>query len=162
MLTERGLTPEAAGFATSLYILAATAGVPLGGWLADRTGRPHLIVLVSMAAGAALFPSLLHLPIPVLLAALVIGGLLVGLAPGPVVAMPGRILPAQARAFGTGVFYAIYYLQMLIMPPLAGATADRTGDVGSAFLLGGGMMALGIVAHAAYIRTAAASQAARI
>ena len=67
-----------------------------------------------------------------------------GLAPGPVVAMPGRILPPEARAFGTGVFYSVYYVQMMLVPPLAGTIADRVGDVGVAFILGGLMMALAV------------------
>jgi MFS family permease len=154
VLIERGFTTAAAASATSLYILTATLAIPLGGWLADRTGRGTLVVLVSLVAGVVLYPALLHLPIPLVPAALAVGGAVVGLAPGPVVAMPGRILPPEARAFGTGVFYAIFYLQMMIVPPLAGAIADRVGDVGVAFILGSAMMAAAVVALAAFVRTA--------
>ena len=154
VLIERGFTPAAAGSATSLYILAGAIGVPLGGWLADRTGRPHTIILISLGVGAVLYPALLHLPIPFMLAALLVGGVIVGLAPGPVVAMPGRILPPEARAFGTGVFYSIYYVQMMLVPPLAGTIADRVDDVGVAFILGGLMMALAAAALAVFVGTA--------
>ena len=162
VLIERGLTTAAAGSATSLYILTATLAIPLGGWLADRTGRPNLVILASLVAGVVLFPALLHLPIPLMLAALVVGGAIVGLAPGPVVAMPGRILPPEARAFGTGVFYSIYYLQMMLVPPLAGLIADRVGDVGVAFILGAVMMTLAVGALAAVVRTATPPRAAGV
>ena len=153
VLIERGFTPAAAGSATSLYILAGAIGVPLGGWLADRTGRPDTIILISLGVGAVLYPALLHLPIPFMLAALLVGGVIVGLAPGPVVAMPGRILPPEARAFGTGVFYSIYYVQMMLVPPLAGTIAI-VDDVGVAFILGGLMMALAAAALAVFVGTA--------
>lgn len=162
VLVERGFDLPAAGSATSLYILAATVGVPLGGWLADRTGRPGTIILVSLGVGTVLYPALLVLPIPLMLGALLVGGVIVGLAPGPVVAMPGRILPPESRAFGTGVFYSIYYVQMMLAPPLAGAIADRVDGVGVSFILGGGMMALAIAALAAFVRTATPPRAADV
>lgn len=112
------------------------------------------MILVSLGVGAVLYPALLHLPIPFMLAALLVGGVIVGLAPGPVVAMPGRILPPEARAFGTGVFYSIYYVQMMLVLPLAGTIADRVGDVGVAFILGGLMMALAAAALAVFVGTA--------
>ncbi len=153
-LVERGFTPTAAGSATSLYILSATLAIPLGGWLADRTGRPNVIILASLVVGAVLFPALLVLPIPLMLVALVVGGVIVGLAPGPVVAMPGRILPPESRALGTGVFYSIYYVQMMLAPPLAGGVADRVGDAGTTLVLGGAMMAAAVAALAVFARSA--------
>lgn len=153
-LAETGLDPAAAGSAVSLYIVVATLMIPLGGWLADRTGRGDLVVLASLVAGAALYPAVPFLPIPLALAAFGLAGLIVGLAPGPTVAMPGRILRPEARAFGTGVFYAIYYAQMMVAPPLAGALADRLGDVRVAFLLAAAMMALAIPALAVFRLTA--------
>lgn len=154
VLVDRGFSTSAAGSATSLFILAGALAVPLGGWLADRTGRWILIVAVSLVAGVVLFPALLHLPAPLMLAALVAGGVIFGLAPGPIVAMPGRVLSPETRAFGTGVFYSIYYLQMMLVPPLAGAIADRVGDVGIAFILGAIMMAMAVAALVAFVRTA--------
>ena len=60
----------------------------------------------------------------------------------------------EARAFGTGVFYSIYYVQMMLVPQLAGTIADRVGDVGVAFILGGLMMALAAAALAVFVGTA--------
>lgn len=154
VLVGRGLSNTAAGSATSLYMLIATLAIPLGGWLADRTGRRDTIVFASLLGGALLFPALLFLPVDHVTLAFCIGGLIVGLAPGPIVSMPGYILPPRARAFGTGVFYSIYYVLMMIAPPLAGAIADSLGTVNSTFVMGSVLMGLAIAAHLAFRRTA--------
>ncbi len=115
-----------------------------------------MIVFLSLATGVALFLALLVLPVPATIAALAIGGVVVGLAPGAILAMPGRILPDEARAFRTGVFHSIYSLQMMSLPPLAGAIADRRGDVSLAVLPGSVMLALALVALGGFARSAPA------
>jgi MFS family permease len=154
VLVERGYAVAAAGSAIAVYIIAATVAIPLGGWLADRSGRGDLVVFASLITGAVLFPALLYLPDIFMLAALLLGGLVIGLAPGPVVAMPGRVLRPEARAFGTGVFYSICYALVMLAPAMAGAIAERMDDVNVALLLGGAMNALAIPALIAFRRTA--------
>jgi MFS family permease len=158
VLTERGMPVIAASSAISFYIIAGAISIPIGGWLADRTGRANAVIFVSLVGGMMVFPAVLYLPDSFILAALVVGGLLAGLAPGPVVAMPGLILAPEIRAFGTGVFYSIYYLLMMVAPALAGALADYVGDVNVAFILGSGMMLLAIFAHWAFRQTASPPQ----
>ena len=158
VLAERGMTIAAASSAISVYIFAATFAIPVGGWLADRTGRANSIISVSLVGGMLVFPAVLYVPDSFVVAALILGGLLAGLAPGPVVAMPGLVLSPETRAFGTGVFYSIYYLQMMIAPALAGALADHLGDVNVAFVLGAAMMLVAIIAHWAFQQTASSSQ----
>ena len=150
VLVDRGMAITAASSAISLYIFTATLAIPLGGWLADRTGRAHGVILASLIGGMMVFPAVLYLPQTLIPTALVLGGLFAGLAPGPVVAMPGLILSAEARAFGTGVFYSMYYLITMIAPALAGALSDRLADVGVTFLLGAALMLLSILALWAY------------
>jgi MFS family permease len=161
VLVGRGFSPEQAGSAIGLYIIAAAVAIPLGGWLADRSGRGDLIVYASLVAGIVFFPAILGLPDSLIVPVLILGGLVVGLAPGPVVAMPGAVLPPEMRAFGTGVFYSIYYVQMMIAPPIAGALADGFQDVTLAFVMGAVMMAAAVVANVAFGRTARAPAVAR-
>lgn len=158
VLGERGMTIAAASSAISFYIIAGAISIPVGGWLADRTGKANWVIFASLVGGMLVFPAVLYLPDSYIVAALIVGGLLAGLAPGPVVAMPGLILAPETRAFGTGVFYSIYYLQTMIAPALAGALADYMEDVSVAFLLGSGMMLLAIVAHWAFRQTASTQQ----
>lgn len=154
VLIERGMPVITASSAISAYIIAGAISVPVGGWLADRTGHSNQVILVSLVGGMLVFPAVLYLPNSFLLAILVLGGLLAGLAPGPVVAMPGLILAPEMRAFGTGVFYSIYYMLMMIAPALAGTLADYVGNVSVAFVLGAGMMLLAIFALWAFRQTA--------
>lgn len=161
VLGERGMTISVASSAVSLYILAATIAIPIGGWLADRSGRANEIIFVSLLGGMLVFPAVLYLPDSLVVAALVLGGLVAGLAPGPVVAMPGLILAPETRAFGTGVFYSIYYVQMMMAPALAGGLADGLGDVRVAFVLGTLMMLIAIIAHWAFLQTASSPQVQR-
>lgn len=158
VLAERGFPVIAASSAISSYIIAGAISVPVGGWLADRTGQPDRVILISLIGGMLVFPAVLYLPNSFLLAALVLGGLLAGLAPGPVVSMPGLILAPEMRAFGTGVFYSIYYVLMMIAPALAGALADYVVNVSVVFFLGAGMMLLAVFAHWAFRKTASPPQ----
>ena len=159
VLTERGMPLTAASSAISFYIISAALSIPLGGWLADRTGSANWVILASLFGGMLVFPAVLYLPDTYVLAALVLGGLFAGLAPGPVVSLPGLILAPETRAFGTGVFYSIYYLLMMIAPALAGGLADYMGDVNVAFLLGACMMLLAIMALGAFRQTASSPKA---
>ena len=156
ILAGRGLSVTAASSATSLYMLTATLAIPLGGWIADRSGRRYTVILVSLVAGVVMFPALLYLPVSYAGVVLGLCGLVVGLSPGPIVSLPSYILSAQARAFGTGIFYSMYYVLMMIAPPMAGAIADRVNDVSVTFLLGSGMMAGAILALMVFRRTATA------
>ena len=146
ILIERGFSAAGASSAISFNILAGTIAIPLGGWLADRTGRRDTVILASLIAGVVLYPALLYLPISYVPVVLVVGGLVVGFGPGPIVSMPSLILPQHARAFGTGVFYSIYYALMMIAPPIAGAISDRLGNVNMAFIMASFMMAIAIFA----------------
>ena len=56
------------------------------------------------------------------------------------------VLPPETRAFGMGVFFAIYYAVMMVAPAVAGGIAERQGDTGVAFLLGAVMMAMSFAA----------------
>ncbi|MEW9919915.1 CynX/NimT family MFS transporter [Marimonas sp. MJW-29] len=145
VLLDRGLSTSAASSLTSLYMIFGAVGIPVGGWLADRTARPYVVISVSLFSGIVLFPVVLIAPLWSLAPLLCFGGFLIGLAPGPIVAMPGQILPEASRAFGTGVFYSIYYALMMVAPPLAGAVADALGAVDVAFLIGAVFMAAAVL-----------------
>ena len=82
-------------------------------------------------------------------------GLVMGLCPGPIMTMPGQVLRPEARAFGMGVFFAVYYAVMMVGPALGGGVADLTGDAGTAFWLGTAMLVASIVSLVAFRRMTA-------
>lgn len=156
ILTDRGLTPTVASSAISLFMFAVVIAAPLGGWAADRTGLRDGFILISLIAAIILFPALLYLPVSYAWVSFGVAGFIIGLAPGPIVSMPSAILSQQARAFGMGVYFSIYYVLMMIAPPLAGAIADRLGNADVTFVLATIMMAAAILALGVFRRTAIA------
>jgi MFS family permease len=118
--------------------LAAAGIISVGSWLmifsgalcgqiADRFGRRDIILPVCMA-GAIVSLLLLSVPSAGLAASLLFG--LIGIAPaGVIMALAGEALRPEVRAFGMGIFFTVYYVFMVAIPPLAGAVMDATGSV---------------------------------
>mgnify|MGYP005993486659 CR=1 FL=1 len=118
--------------------ISAAGIISIGSWLmilsgaacgqiVDRFGGRNIVLSVCMG-GAVVSLLLLSLPGAGLGASLLFG--LVGMAPaGVIMAMAGRAMRPQVRAFGMGIFFTLYYAIMLITPPVAGAILDVTGNV---------------------------------
>src|SRR5205085_8315171 len=50
--------------------------------------------------------------------------LVIGLPPGPMMALAPEALQPQSRAAGMGVFYTWHYAAMTVLPAIAGAARD--------------------------------------
>jgi MFS family permease len=134
MLNQHGWSISAAGSVISIVLWLAVISIPLGGVLADRTGRPHLV----LASGCIIFAALMII-LPrtdAVISTLTAIGLLSGLPVGPMMSLPARVLKAQTRAIGMGIFYTLYYATMMLGPVAAGALAKSTGQAASAFDFG--------------------------
>ncbi|EAV44285.1 transporter, putative [Roseibium aggregatum IAM 12614] len=145
LLKDQGWTLAAAGSVISAFMVVFSVAVPLGGILADKTGRANAIIIVSLAAFAVLMPLVPVLPpFAVAVVFLIVGGLF-ALAAGPIMTLPSSILPPASRTFGMGVFFSIYYVVMMVAPRVAGELADWTGNAGIALIAGAGMAAICIL-----------------
>jgi MFS family permease len=138
MLVERGWTVTAAGSAISIVLWLATFGGVSGGFLADWTKRPQLILAGGCVVFAALVIALARssLVIPIVIAI----GLISALPSGPMLSLPARVLSPSTRAIGMGIFYTVYYATMMLGPPVAGAAAKWTGSAAAAFDFGALML----------------------
>ena len=134
MLVERGWTAGEASSVTSVVLWVMAIGIPCAGFLADRIGRNDLV----LATGLVLFGMaiLVASRTDAVLVAFVVLGLAASLSPGPIMALPSRILDADRRAVGMGVFYTLYYVVVVVAPMIAGALADRFKSTAVAFDLG--------------------------
>ena len=125
MLVERGWSIAAAGSTISIVLWLAVFSVPSGGLLADRTGRPQIILV----AGCIVF-ALLMIPLPrsgaVVLTSSALG-LIGGLPAGPIMSLPARVLQPATRAIGMGLFFTVYYAAMMLGPVIGGSLAKWTG-----------------------------------
>lgn len=156
LLTEQGWTLATAGTAISAFMVVFSIAVPLGGIIADKTGRRSEIILVSLSSFVLLMPFVPALPAwAIALIFLVVGGLF-ALGAGPIMTLPSAVLPPESRTFGMGLFFTIYYAVMMIAPRLAGDIADRNEDAGLAFVAGAALCLASIVALLFFTRAMAA------
>lgn len=153
LLNEKGWSLASAGTAISAFMIVFSVALPLGGILADRTGRRDLIILISLASFAALMPLVSYVPPWIIATIFLVVGILFALAAGPIMTLPSLVLPPEARTFGMGVFFSIYYGVMMITPRFAGAMADKAGDAGVVFLLGALMCVACILALGLFRRS---------
>ena len=118
LLAARGSGLAGAALVSSFATWGLILSVPMGGYLADRTGRGYEIMLGTLLAMALAMPLVLAAPSPLLM--LIIFGLIAGPAGGIIAALPARVLAPEARHLGLGIFFTLYYLGMALLPGLAG------------------------------------------
>jgi MFS family permease len=140
VLSERGWSLTAASSTTSIFVIATAIALPLGGIIADRTGRRDTVILISLIGYSALIPLVLFSPAWGITIALSVAGFFFGLGAGPIMTLPAVILRPDSRALGMGVFFSIYYALMMAGPAIAGALADRAGEAGVTFLFGSALL----------------------
>jgi MFS family permease len=97
---------------------------------------------------------MLYLPVSYAWVGFGVAGFLVGLAPGPIVSLTAQILSPQTQAFGTGIYYSVYYVLMMLAPPVAGAIADYIQDTNVALILAALMIGAAILAFGIFRRSA--------
>ena len=154
MLVEHGWSIAEAGSTISIVLWISVVSVPLGGLLADRTGRPATIIIASGLVTATLMVLLPRsgavLPIVIAL------GLISGLPAGPIMSLPSRVLQPQTRAIGMGVFFTMFFGCMMLGPVVGGACAKWAGSAAAAFDFGAAMILLCPVLLWGFERIAAA------
>lgn len=152
LLTWRGWSLAGAGSAISAFMLVVAVVLPLGGVLADRTGRVGTVIAVSLSGFAVLGPLVPLAPGWAIAPLLMALGALTALGAGPIMTLPARVLSPEARGFGMGVYFTFYYGVMMIAPRVAGGIAEKAGDPGLAFHLGAVMSVLALASLAAFLR----------
>lgn len=125
LLAERGLAAAQAALVSSAATWPLIASIPLGGYLADRTGRGAAIMHFSFVAMAACISLSLFVPSPIF--AFVLIGLVMGPAAGIIMALPARALRPESRNLGMGIYYTWYYIGMALLPGIAGWCRDVSG-----------------------------------
>jgi MFS family permease len=138
LLTGRGWGLAEASSATSIAIWFSALSVPVGGVLADRTGRPNLVMVLSLLLTALAMAALSRFDFYV--ANMIVIGVVSGLPVGAIMSLPARVLAPATRAMGMGVFFTMLYGFSVLSPVIAGALIDRTGWDGAAMDFGAAML----------------------
>ena len=124
-LVAEGASPQLAGAVASLVGWAILPLLPIGGALAERTGRPVLVCGMCIGGmGLALLALLNGAPA---MPALIAFGFLAAPPASLIMAFLGRVLSPESRAFGIGIHYMMFYGGLALLPPLAGWLRDLTG-----------------------------------
>jgi predicted MFS family arabinose efflux permease len=126
VLVAGGYGPAQAAGIISLASWMMILSGPLGGRLADRSGRGPLIMTVCTAGGIVSLLLLRHTEMAVLLS--LAYGLFGGAPAGVIMALTGEAMAPQRRAFGMGLFFSFYFVLMTLGPPVAGWLFDLSGD----------------------------------
>ena len=148
MLVGRGWSLAEAGGTTGLALWLTVVSVPLGGIIADRTGRPASVLVGGVLSFALLLGIAARTDFVVpAFAAL---GLVGGLPAGVIMSLPVRVLSAQTRAVGMGIFWTMFYAIIVTAPLFAGYLAAATGDASTAFDLGIADLLLACAAFAVF------------
>ena len=138
MLVERGWSPTEASSTTSIVLWLVALSVPLGGFLADRTGSRDMILIAGLLGFALLMAVAPGADWAI--ATFIALGLVGGLAAGPIMSLPAAMMQPHNRAFGMGVFFTIYYLCIFAGPVVAGTLAETFGNAGVTFSFGAALL----------------------
>jgi MFS family permease len=138
MLVERGWSITAAGSAISIVLWLTVLTATVGGLLADRTGNHNSIMVSCFFVFAML--SALASRTDAIIAILIALGMSCGLATGPILSLPARVLEPETRAIGMGAFFSISYVGLVLGPVLGGKYATWAGSAGAAFDFGAAVL----------------------
>jgi len=148
LLISRGASVAQAGSLVSLGIWVSLLSIPIGGYIADRLGRPNTLIVSGALATAACIALLPLTPLPVLW--LVLAGAVLGLAPGAIMALLPQTLEAHHLATGLGTLYTIFYLGMALAQTVAGLTRDLSGSPAMPIYFAAALMATTVLGLGAF------------
>jgi MFS family permease len=153
MFVSRGWPIAEAGSITSTVLWLLAIGAPIGGLIADWTGRRLLIlILANLSFAAALgFAAMSE---NVFLAVILLG-VTSGVGVGVMVSLPAAVLAPAQRATGMAVFFALNYAGSLGGPVVSGWLAELAGDVTVAFQFGAICLIASVLCLVPYRRLAA-------
>lgn len=153
LMVGQGALPAEAARATSLILWTLAVAAPIGGLIADRTGRGREMIAVGVVVLAILAPMALSpaLTFWVFLAF----GVFSGMVAGPIMGLPARVLTPSERTAGMGLFFTVYYVVFVAAPVLAGFLADATGTISAAFWSAAGFELAALVSLILYVSAVA-------
>jgi predicted MFS family arabinose efflux permease len=140
LFTALGWSLSEANWIVSLLGWSLIASIPFSGLIVERIGRPNLAMTGSFLIGAGALAILPFVSAP--LVPFVIVGLVVGIPPGPLMALATQALRPQSRAIGMGVFFSCYYVVMALLPSVAGLVRDLSGTPAAPTLFAAAMVLL--------------------
>jgi cyanate permease len=122
VFVDRGQSRVEAAQLVSLLGWVLIPAVPFAGVIAERINKPYLIMtaglaVVALTSAALPFSGDIYPVFTVLVAAIAVPA-------GLIIALPAQALRPEARAYGMGIFYSVFYAAMAVLPSIAGILRD--------------------------------------
>jgi predicted MFS family arabinose efflux permease len=156
LLVASGFAVVEAGLVLAAASAISTFTLPLGGHLADRSGRPRAVLFggaLAFCACVALLPAAAATQSLVLVAiAAALISILGSMPVSPMVALPAAAMPAERRAVGLGLFYTWFYVGAAASPALGGWLYDLAGTPAAPVYLNAVLGLATVALYAAFIR----------
>ena len=122
LFAQRGYSLAEASRLVSLLAWAVIAAVPVAGYLTERLRWPNIAMFGGFAVAAAALAVLPLAAVPIV--PFVVMAAVIGLPPGPMMALTSEALRPENRATGMGVFYTWHYAAMAVLPAIAGVARE--------------------------------------
>jgi len=148
LLVARGYSSTGASSLISLVGWVLVLALPVGGFIADRSGRPIACIVVGlgvMTAATFALPFIAVSAVPLILIALACGFL-----GGTMMALPVQVLRTNTRAVGLGIFYTWYFATMAVLPAAAGLGRDIGHSVTAPILSAAAMVFVALLSVVAF------------
>ena len=155
LLVAAGFAVVEAGAVLAAASAVSTFALPLGGHLADRSGRPRAVLFggaLAFCACVALLPPAAATQSLLLVAIAAVMIAILGSIPvSPMVALPAAAIPAERRSLGLGIFYTWFYVGAAASPPLGGWLYDLAGTPAAPVYLNAVLGLATVALYAAFI-----------
>ncbi len=151
-LTVAGHSQTDAGAVVSIATWLTAIMGPVGGLLAERSGRPGMILAVSLTGFGAAVAAMTVWDAPIPLFAIM--GIIGGLAPGIIMALPARVVRSEVLAPAMGLYFTCYYAGMALLPVAAGWIRDAAGQAGAPLLFAAGNLFAALLTFLVFARLA--------
>jgi MFS family permease len=137
MLAERGWGIASSSSITSMTLWLTALSVPLGGLLADRTSLRSVLIAGLLSFAVMLLIAARSESVVLAFVGL---GLVCGLAAGPIMSLPARVLEPATRTLGMGIFFTLFYICVVVGPWIGGYVAKIVGSARASFDVGAMML----------------------
>jgi nitrate/nitrite transporter NarK len=161
LVSDRGLSLQAAGLITAMGAALTAAANPLGGYVSDRLRNPPLVIGVSLAVLACTSALLVVIEsIPLLVLVVAVNSIFLQFYFGPLFSVPLEVLGPRVAGMSAGFSNMFANLGALVFAYALGVVKDTSGAFKWGFIATGAVCVVGVGLAAALTRMRAGTRAA--
>lgn len=165
---ERGFSLTQSGFVASLPYICGIVGVLLGGSISDRLIKKGVQPITSRKfpiVGGAILAAVATAPLPfiksttIIIVLLCIGYFASQLPSGVIWTLAADVAPSNQVASLGAIQNFGGFLGAAMAPIVTGIILDKTGTIGSVFLIGAALLILGAISYGIFVKPSSSEEA---